>query len=92
MATNKKTKRKSVVVEADSTYFLKLVMYLIVSSLWIRVQQSGGGEIPIPAGAIIALIFATHDHFQIDRKIEFALILVSMFIAFWLPIGLYISL
>ena len=88
-----KTKtRKAKANETDGAFLLKLVMYLIVSSFWIRIQTADGGEMPIPAGAIIALLFATHDHFQIDRKIEFALILVGMFIAFWLPIGLYISL
>ena len=86
-----KRKSKKQIPESDSAYFLKLVMYLIISSLWVRLQYSSGAEIPLPVGAVIALLFAHHDHFQIDRKIEFALILISMFIAFWLPIGLYIS-
>jgi hypothetical protein len=77
--------------ESDSAYFLKLVMYLIISSMWVRFQWANGTELPIPAGALIALIFVTHEHFQIDRKIEFALILVGMFISFWLPIGLFVN-
>ena len=85
-----KRKTKTKVVESDSAYFLKLVMYLIVSSFWVRIQ-SETGEIPLPVGAIIALIFASHDHFQIDRKIEFALILLGMFLSFWLPLGLFIA-
>lgn len=72
--------------EADSKYFLKIVMYLIISSQWIRIEF-GSSSVPIPVGAILAIFFAMHDHFQIDRKIEFALILVGMFVAFWLPIG-----
>lgn len=88
----KKNTRKSKTNETDGAFLLKLVMYLVVSSFWVRIQIVEGGELPVPIGALIALLFATHDHFQIDRKIEFALILVGMFIAFWLPIGLYISL
>ena len=87
-----KTQRKSkVAVESDSTYFLKLVMFLIISSLWVRIENSSGSMLPIPVGAIVALIFASHDHFRIDRKIEFALILVGMFVAFWLPIGVFVA-
>lgn len=85
-------KKKSSVKESDGAYFLKIVLYMIVGSAWIRVTLDSGAVYPIPFGAVIALIFASHDHFQIDRKIEYAIILVSMFISFWLPIGLYITL
>jgi hypothetical protein len=85
----RKIKNKS--READSAYFLKIVLYLIVSSMWLRIQYGDVGELPIPVGAAIALLFAMHDHFQLDRKIEYALILVSMFAAFWLPVGIYLS-
>lgn len=74
----------------DSTYFIKLVLYLVVSTLWIRIE-SGDSVLPLPIGAFIALMFAFHEKFQIDRKIELALILIGMFISFWLPIGLSIS-
>lgn len=87
--TKRKIKKKS--READSAYFLKIVLYLIVSSMWLRIQYGEVGELPIPVGAAIALLFAMHDHFQLDRKIEYALILVSMFAAFWLPVGIYLS-
>jgi ABC-type transport system involved in cytochrome bd biosynthesis fused ATPase/permease subunit len=93
--TNSRSKKqaKKAQVETDSAYFLKLVMYLILSSVWIRVTMEGGTkEMPLPIGAIIALIFASHDHFKMDRKIEFALILVGMFVAFWLPVGIFVAL
>ncbi len=77
--------------ETDSTYFLKLVMYLIVGSLWVKITR-GDMQIPIPAGFIVGLIFTTHEHFKIDRKIEYAVLLVAMLIGFWAPIGLYITL
>jgi hypothetical protein len=76
--------------EADSKYLLKIVLYLAISSQWLRLQ-SGDTSIPLPIGALIAVFFALHEHFQIDRKIELALILAGMFIAFWLPMGIYIK-
>lgn len=93
MATkNKKrhTKRAAPQQELDSTYFLKLVLYLIVGSQWLRIMN-GAGQIPIPVGFVIGILFAKHEHFQIDRKIELALLLLAAFIGFWLPIGLTIQ-
>lgn len=78
--------------ESDSAYLLKLVMYLIIGSLWIKVTTTDNTQLPIPIGFILGLFFAMHDHFQIDRKIEYALLLVAMFIGFWLPIGVFVSL
>jgi len=95
MASKKTTAKKIKTTvhhkETDEAFFLKIVLYLIISSLWVRIQTTDGTEIPIPLGAIIAVFYALHDHFQIDRKIELAIILVAMFISFWLPIGIYIS-
>lgn len=70
----------------------KLVMYLILGSLWVKISTGDTSQIPIPLGFIIGIIFASKDHFQIDRKIEYAVLLVAMLIGFWLPIGVYISL
>ena len=67
-------------------------MYLIVGSLWVKITTSDESQIPIPVGLIIGFFFAAHDHFAIDRKIEYALILVAMFVGFWLPIGIFVTL
>ncbi len=78
--------------ELDSIYTLKLVMYLIIGTLWIRVQShTGTFQIPIPVGLIIGGLFAMHDHFKIDRKIEYAVLLVAMLVGFWSQIGLLIT-
>jgi hypothetical protein len=84
-----KTKKKK--QEIDSTYFLKLVLYLIVGSFWIRIFHNDT-TIPLPVGLIIGLVFAAHEHFRIDRKIEYAVLLVAMFVGLWLPIGLTVVL
>jgi hypothetical protein len=92
--TKKKTsiKRRAHSVELDSVFMLKLVLYLIVGTQWVRFQNSTGtAEIPIPIGLIVGVLFAAHDHFKIDRKIEFAVLLVAMFVGFWTQVGVYIT-
>lgn len=87
-----KTKKQTTKPELDSVYTLKLVMYLIIGTLWVRLQSSGGSmQIPIPVGLIIGGLFAMHDHFKIDRKIEYAVLLVAMLVGFWSQIGLLIT-
>lgn len=77
--------------ELDSAYVLKLVLYLVLGSQWLRIITQGGTEIPIPAGALLGLLFIAHDHFKIDRKVEYAVLLVAMFVGFWLPMGLELA-
>ncbi len=78
--------------ELDTTYFLKLVIFLILGSQWIYIESLPEWQIPIPVGLTLGLIFATHEHFQVDRKIEYAVLLLAAFISFWLPFGLVIQL
>jgi hypothetical protein len=76
----------------DSIFLLKIVMYLILGSQWVRfVDANGTGQIPIPVGLLVGLLFAVQDHFQIDRKIEFTVLLVAMFVGFWSQIGIVIT-
>lgn len=89
MAKTKKTVKAS--KQVDSAYFLKLVMYLIIGSFWIRIDHNGS-VIPLPVGLVIGLVFASHEHFRVDRKIEYAILLMAMFVGLWLPLGLTIAL
>ena len=93
VAKNKKTKTiaKTVPQEADGIYILKLVLYLIIGAQWLRITK-GSMTIPIPIGLLVGLLFARTDRFQIDRKIEYAILLLSMFVGFWLPLGIEIVL
>lgn len=94
MATKKQTKiaTKKNAHELDTIYLLKLVMYLIVGAQWIRITNyTGSTLLPIPIGLIMGLLFAAHDHFKIDRKIEIAVLVVAMFVGFWNQVGIYIS-
>ncbi len=92
MARKKQTRKRIIKdKELDSVFLLKLVLYLILGTFWVRINTSGF-HLPIPVGLIIGMIFALKDRFSIDRKIELALLLVTMFISFWLPLGLTINL
>lgn len=76
----------------DGGYFLKLVLYLILGSLWLKVSDGQSWQVPIPVGLIFGLVLTTHEHFKIDRKIEYAVLLVAALVGFWAPIiGLYIT-
>ena len=59
--------------EPDSVYFLKLLLFFILGLIWFQYQ----GKTILPAGLILGLIFASHDHFKIDKKIEYAVLLVA---------------
>jgi len=78
--------------EKDSVYFLKLVLYLVLGSLWIKFPApffiGDFGVNGFPLGLCIGIIFATHDHFQIDRKIEYLILLIATIASMFLPTGI----
>jgi hypothetical protein len=78
--------------EKDSTYFLKLVLYIILGSFWLKFSDPfvvGDFQINgFPLGLVIGLLFASHDHFQVDRKIEYAILILVTIICFYLPAGI----
>lgn len=80
--------------ERDSTYFLKLVLYIILGTLWLKFSHPliiGAITInALPFGLLVGLLFATHDHFQIDRKIEYAVLIVVAIVSYFLPAGIVI--
>ena len=72
----------------DFIFILKVTVYLLLSTQWLYLQKTGGSyQIPIPVGALIALFLSFRERFRIDRKIEYVVIILAMFIGFWLPIG-----
>jgi len=75
----------------DGIYLFKMVLYLLLGSMWVKVSAGADLTVPIPVGLIIGLIFTTHEHFQIDRKIEYAIMLVAMLFGYFAPYGLYIN-
>ena len=69
----KSRSKKSTKPETNSAYFLKILIYFILGLIWIKIN----GRLLIPIGLIVGLIFSTHEHFQIDRKIEYAVLLIA---------------
>lgn len=90
MAKTKKKKSASG-RETDTIYILKLVLYLILGAQWFRITK-GSVTIPLPLGLLVGLFFARTEKIAFDRKMAYAILLLSMFIGFWLPIGLELTL
>lgn len=84
-----KVKQKTAKIKAnqEGIYFLKLTMYLLLGSLWIKITSGTELQIPVPIGLLVGLAFVKHEHFQIDRKIDYAILLIAALIGFWLPFG-----
>lgn len=89
MAKTKNNKRSS--NELDGVYLLKLLLYVLLGSMWLKVSNGDSITVSAPLGFIIGLIFTSHEHFQIDRKIEYAVLLVAMLFGYFAPYGLYVT-
>jgi len=89
----RKTK-KSQETEKDSTYFLKLVIYIILGTFWLKFASPMHiGDVVLnglPLGLFIGVVFASHDHFQIDRKVEYAVLIVMTILSYFLPAGIVV--
>lgn len=70
--------------ETDNAYFLKILIYFLFGMTWIKVN----GYMVLPAGLALGLLIAQHDHFAIDRKIEYAVLIVSAILGLWGGIAL----
>lgn len=92
MPSKKKQPTKN--TETDSAYFLKLVLYVVLGSLWLKFATPIViGSIVInalPVGLALGLIFASHDHFQVDRKIEYAVLIIVTILTYFAPAGILI--
>ena len=78
--------------QSTSVYFLKLVLYIILGSFWLRFAHPinlGIFELrALPIGLFIGLMFARHEHFMIDRKIELAVLLIVAIMSLFLNTGI----
>lgn len=78
MAKTKNRYKKVVPEERDSAYFLKIILFFILGTIWIGFKQPIGIFNGLPVGLLLGLLFASHDHFAIDRKIEYAILLFAV--------------
>lgn len=89
-----KQKQKLLPEETDSAFLLKIVMYIILASVWIKFQEPIDlgfvGISGIPIGLFVGLIIARQDRFQIDRKIEYVVLIVMTVVTYFVPAGIVI--
>lgn len=81
--------------ERDSTFFLKLVVFIILSVLWLRLQTPiavGPFMIQgIPIGLIIALLLVFWiEQYQFNRKIWYAVLIMMAIFSSLTPLGIMI--
>lgn len=96
MATKTKTSKRSkrpaaraaVAGSKDGLYLLKLVLYTILGTQWLWFGTREGSVVPLPIGLLLGIVFALHEHFQLDRKVEYAVLLAAMLAGFVAHIGL----
>lgn len=91
--TKSKSSREPAIDEPDSTFFLKLILVLLLGLLWLRFNEPliiGSAVLTaVPIGLLLGL-FLIHrfEHFQIDRKIWFAVLVIATMISYFLPAGI----
>ena len=81
--------------ESDGTYFLKLVLCIILGTLWIKfkVPLTIGG-LPF-SGLSIGMLFglfivSKFEKFQYDRKIWYAILILVTIVSYFLPAGILV--
>jgi len=83
------------IFESDGTYFLKLVVFVLLGTLWLKFAQPvtwlglpvGGLPVGLLAGLILVNKF---EKYQSDRKIWYAILLVVTIICYFVPAGIVI--
>jgi hypothetical protein len=91
MAKTKTSSKAAHNLATDAAFLFKLVLFLVLGSQWLYLVNSHtSGQLPLPLGALIGIGFILKEPNRSDRKIEYALLLVAMFVGFWLPLGITI--
>lgn len=82
-------------IESDSTYLLKLVVFVLLGTLWLRFAQPiVWHDVPlngIPLGLLVGLLLVRRfEPSQIDRKIWYAILIIVSIICYFMPAGIMI--
>lgn len=86
---------RTLISEPDSTYFLKLVLIVILGTLWLKFSQPLVlGDIPlngVPVGLIVGLMgIRLLEKNAVDRKIWYAVLIIIGVISYFVPAGIVI--
>lgn len=81
--------------ESDGTYFLKLVVFVLLGTLWLKflhpVSWQGIPLNGLPLGLLFGLVLVSYfEKHQSDRKIWYAILLVVTIICYFVPAGIVI--
>ncbi len=88
--SKQRTKQRTNTDPYDGVFALKIALYVILGTLWLKLSNDQT-IFPIPIGLIIGMVLASHEHFKLDRKIDYAVLLIAALVGFWAPFGIYIS-
>lgn len=81
------------VIESDSTYFLKLVICVLLGTIWLRfnppVSINGFHLGAVPVGMLAGFILVNRfEKLQSDRKIWYAILIIVTIICYGLDVGI----
>lgn len=81
--------------EKESAFFLKLVVFIILSALWVRLKDPVvfGPMIiqAIPVGLIVALLLVVKiEKYQFNRKIWYATLILMAILTSFTPVGIIV--
>ena len=94
-ARNRPKRYHERIYESDSAYFLKLVVYVLLGTLWLKFANPVAiAGIPfggVPVGMLIGLLLVRYfEKYQSNRKIWYAILLVITIISHFVPAGIVI--
>lgn len=81
--------------EPDSTYLLKLVLYVLLGTFWIKLASpifwQGVPLGAVPVGLLLGLVLVKwFEKYQTDRKIWYAILIVVTILGYFVPAGIVI--
>ena len=81
--------------ETDSIYFLKLVIFVLLGTLWVKFSDPiiwlGIPLNAIPVGLLVGLLLVNKfEKHQSDRKIWYAILLIVGILCYFVPAGIII--
>lgn len=81
------------VFESDGTYFLKLVVFTLLGTFWVRfgtpIEWFGMPIGALPVGLLLGLVLVRKfEKHQSDRKIWYAILLVVTIVCAYAPTGI----
>lgn len=88
-------RRRERTTESDSTYLLKLVVFVLLGTFWVKFSQpvswQGIPFVGVPVGLLIGLLLVRRfEPMQIDRKIWYAILIIVTIICCFAPVGILI--